>query len=77
MTIYKEHTELSVFDVKELYDHAYAQKEHSEFHFKQLLQEAIQMDLLYRRQLAKKSGNYSPYLRPAATPQTKKQNEAA
>lgn len=45
---------LSVFDVKELYDLAYAEKaKGAEAGFKTLLAEAVKLDMLYRRQLAK------------------------
>lgn len=47
--------ELSVFDVKELYDLAYAEKGTNEAKFKELLAEAVNLDLIYRRQLALKA----------------------
>ena len=53
--------DLSVLDVKELYDLAYAEKERAPAKFKQLLNDAIKMDLIYRRQLASKVYSYSPY----------------
>jgi hypothetical protein len=46
--------ELSVFDVKELYDHAYAEKDKGpQFYngFRQLLAKAVKLDMEYRRQL--------------------------
>lgn len=49
---------LSLFDVKELYDLAYAEKDKSgeiADSFKKLLAEAVKMDLAYRRQLSKAS----------------------
>ena len=48
-------TELSLFDVKELYDRAYAEKNGGgdEAAFKKTLAEAVKLDLAYRRQLAK------------------------
>lgn len=47
---------LSIFDVKELYDLAYAEKakgEQGKDAFKKILAEAVKLDLAYRRQLAK------------------------
>ena len=49
---------LSLFDVKELYDQAYAEKAkgtNGEEAFKELLAEAVKMDMAYRRQLAQAS----------------------
>ena len=49
---------LSLFDVKEIYDLAYAEKEKGaagEEAFKKLLAEAVKMDLAYRRQLNKQA----------------------
>jgi len=54
-----EQKEISVFDVKELYDAAYAAKEYNaknEATFQELMAKAVQMDLEYRRQLSQKSG---------------------
>ena len=49
---------LSFFDVKEIYDLAYAEKENGpngEEAFKKLLAEAVRMDIAYRRQLGKQA----------------------
>lgn len=54
----EQDTELSLFDVKELYDLAYNEKDkgiNGEARFKKILAEAVKLDLLYRRQLAKKA----------------------
>lgn len=54
----KMDAEISVFDVKELYDLAYAEKDNGDsgaIAFKKILAEAVKLDLAYRRQLAKKS----------------------
>lgn len=50
--------ELSIFDVKELYDKAYEAKEYgakNEDVFQELLAKAIKIDMEYRQQLAKKT----------------------
>ncbi len=45
-------TPLSLFDVKELYDRAYAEKKNgNEDSFKSALSEAVKMDMVYRHQL--------------------------
>lgn len=50
----ENNAELSLFDVKELYDRAYAEKEGgAEDKFKAILAEAVKLDLAYRRQLSK------------------------
>lgn len=49
-----QQAELSVFDVKELYDLAYTYETKDEGKFKALLSEALQLDVAYRRQLAAK-----------------------
>lgn len=48
--------ELSIFDVKELYDLAYdiKAKDGDDARFKQVMAEALQLDMAYRRQLAQK-----------------------
>lgn len=51
----QEH-DVSIFDVKELYDLAYEEKAKGEAGkdaFKKILAEAVKLDLAYRRQLAK------------------------
>lgn len=48
-----EQAELSVFDVKELYDLAYTYKT-DEAKFKSIMSEAVKMDMQYRRQIAQK-----------------------
>ena len=50
--VQEQQAELSVFDVKELYDMAYAHQENDDAKFKALLAEAVKMDMVYRRQLA-------------------------
>lgn len=47
-------TELSVFDVKELYDLAYSYKADDNAKFKAVLAEAVKLDMAYRRQIEKK-----------------------
>lgn len=47
----RQQAELSVFDVKELYDLAYAYEHTDEGKFKALLSEAVKLDMDYRRQL--------------------------
>lgn len=47
-------TELSVFDVKELYDLAYSYKANDNAKFKAVLAEAVKLDMAYRRQIEKK-----------------------
>jgi hypothetical protein len=47
--------ELSVFDVKELYDLAYDFEKSDEGKFKTLLAEAVKLDMAYRRQLQQNS----------------------
>lgn len=52
----KQDAPLSVFDVKELYDLAYAEKAkglEGEDAFKMILAEAVKLDMAYRRQLSK------------------------
>ena len=47
--------EISMFDVKDLYDRAYAAKDQGvrgKVMFKKLLAEAVKLDLAYRRQLS-------------------------
>lgn len=50
-----QQAEISVFDVKELYDLAYDQKANgaSAEKFQALMADALQLDMAYRRQLAK------------------------
>jgi len=52
--------EISLFDVKELYDAAYELKdkanENSAHQFKEALANAVKLDMAYRRQLAKQVG---------------------
>ncbi|NQZ13851.1 MAG: hypothetical protein HRT94_03360 [Alphaproteobacteria bacterium] len=58
--------EISVFDVKELYDRAYAAQEYgakSEENFQALIAKAVQLDMAYRQQLAKKT-NFRYVSRP-------------
>lgn len=56
-----QEAELSVFDVKELYDLAYAEKNKgNDTGFKSVLAEAVKLDMAYRRQLAKMSSYKSP-----------------
>lgn len=62
-----EDQEVSLLDVKELYDLAYEQKGSNEENFKKILAEAVKMDLAYRRQLSKEATYKDP---------TKKQNFA-
>lgn len=50
-TVQRAQAELSVFDVKELYDLAYTYEHTDEGKFKALLNEAVQLDVAYRRQL--------------------------
>lgn len=52
--------ELSVFDVKELYDMAYLYETSDIAKFKALLSEAVKLDMQYRRQLSQKS-MYKPH----------------
>jgi hypothetical protein len=51
------HAELSIFDVKELYDLAYdiQAQNGDDSKFKQILSEAVKLDMAYRRQLAQKA----------------------
>lgn len=59
--------EISVFDVKELYDAAYAAQEYGaegEEIFQSLIAKAVQMDMAYRQQLAKKT-NFRYVSRPS------------
>ena len=47
--------EISMFDVKDLYDRAYTAKDesvHGKAIFRELLAQAVKLDLAYRRQLA-------------------------
>jgi hypothetical protein len=51
-----QQAELSLLDVKELYDLAYSEKDkgaEGEAAFKKILAEAVKLDLAYRRQLTK------------------------
>lgn len=60
--------EISVFDVKELYDAAYEAQEYGakgEDSFQALIAKAVQMDMEYRQQLAKKT-NFRYVSRPSA-----------
>ncbi len=60
--------EISVFDVKELYDAAYAAQEYNaqgEECFQSLIAKAVKMDMEYRQQLAKKA-NFRYVSRPSA-----------
>jgi len=52
--------ELSVFDVKELYDMAYMHEKNDIAKFKTLLAEAVKLDIQYRRQLTQKAV-YKPH----------------
>ena len=45
--------DISLFDVKELYDRAYAEESQDQERFKKILAEAVKLDLAYRRQLTK------------------------
>lgn len=47
-----QEADLSVFDVKELYDLAYTYEHTDEGKFKALLSEAVKLDVAYRRQLS-------------------------
>jgi hypothetical protein len=62
-TTQPQQTELSLLDVKELYDRAYEEKakdgENSE-KFKKILAEAVKLDLAYRRQLARNASYKEP-----------------
>ena len=51
----KQQAELSVFDVKELYDMAYHFEKSDTRKFKALLAEAVKLDMEYRRQLARQA----------------------
>ena len=51
----KKQPEISVFDVKELYDMAYDFEKSDEGKFKTLLAEAVKLDMVYRRQLAQQA----------------------
>lgn len=59
LSIEKE-PEISLFDVKELYDAAYAIKDvahpNSAHEFKEALAKAVKLDMAYRRQIADQSG---------------------
>lgn len=60
--------EISVFDVKELYDRAYAAQEYGsneQDSFQTLIAKAVQLDMAYRQQLAKKT-NFRYVSRPAS-----------
>jgi hypothetical protein len=60
--------EISIFDVKELYDAAYEAQEYGakgEESFQRLIAKAVQMDMEYRQQLAKKT-NFRYVSRPSA-----------
>lgn len=52
--------DISLLEVKDLYDTAYSAKEQDERIFKALLAEAVKMDLAYRRQLTKKVAYKDP-----------------
>lgn len=59
--------EISLFDVKELYDAAYAEKEKARVNlkrFKQLMAKATLLDMAYRAQLSKQKA--FQYVRSAA-----------
>lgn len=54
----EQNTDISLFDVKELYDLAYAEKAkgaEGDESFKTILAEAVKLDMAYRRQLSKNS----------------------
>lgn len=53
--VLKQQADLSVFDVKELYDLAYEYEQSDEGKFKALLSEAVKLDMAYRRQLNAKT----------------------
>lgn len=60
--------EISVFDVKELYDAAYEAQHNdaqNEALFQDLMAKAVQLDMEYRQQLAKKT-NFRYVTRPSA-----------
>jgi hypothetical protein len=52
--------EISLFDVKELYDLAYSKQSDSDA-FKAIMAEAVQMDMAYRQQLAENASYKGPY----------------
>lgn len=52
--------EISLFDVKELYDRAYSKDSDSDA-FKTIMSEAVKMDMAYRRQLAENKAYKSPF----------------
>jgi len=52
--------EISVFDVKELYDLAYSKPTDSDA-FKAIMSEAVKMDMAYRRQLTENKAYKSPF----------------
>ena len=56
----QQQAELSLLDVKEMYDLAYAEKDTNEQKFKTILAEAVKLDLAYRRQLANNASYKEP-----------------
>ena len=55
-----QQAELSVFDVKEIYDMAYSFENSDDGKFKALLAEAVKLDMAYRHQLAQRSSFKDP-----------------
>lgn len=72
MTTEQQNAEISVFDVKALYDMAYSKQSDSE-EFRTIMAQAVKMDMAYRRQLKNKdySGPFGTYRIQTAT-ETKK-----
>ncbi len=73
MTTEPLNTEISVFDVKALYDLAYTKQSDSE-EFRTIMAQAVKMDMAYRHQLKNKdySGPFGTYRAPITA--TKKIN---